>query len=134
MEQEHFFDFSSALKERFMPRKVNQDGEKFIWREVKWLRYSKEHFGCLEYKATLNEDEPFKKLNFRRRGVNTFKLSELKNAYSMPLCISKEKKKDLLDLLPLIDPNFHAFYKNFQVIDMPNIHPDLVEDEEPSDF
>jgi len=34
--------------------------------------------------------------------------------YNGPLAISKEKKKNLLDLLPLIPPIFHQFYRELK--------------------
>lgn len=42
------------------------------------------------------------------------------------------KKKDLLDMLSLIDPEFHAFYRNLNENsnEPDNIHPDLVDEEQ----
>lgn len=49
-------------------KKVNEDGVKFVWREAQWLRHSSEAPGILLYKNSLTEDEPFKSVNFKRRG------------------------------------------------------------------
>lgn len=47
---------------------------------------------------------------------------------SGPLPISNAKKKDLLSLLPLIDPIYHAFYENlFTTQKQCDIDPDLEE-------
>ncbi|KAK9736172.1 hypothetical protein QE152_g12678 [Popillia japonica] len=56
------------LKGPLLMKKVNEDGVKFVWREVQWLRYSSEAPGILQYKNSLTEDEPSKGVNFKRRG------------------------------------------------------------------
>ena len=45
-------------------------------------------------------------------------------AYNKLLPISSEKKKDLLDLLPLIPPVYHSFYKDIRCTDQEDIDPD----------
>lgn len=48
--------------------------------------------------------------------------------YSGPVLILKEKKKDLLDLLPLIPPTFHTFYSGLKATnDIIDNDPDLDE-------
>jgi len=39
---------------------------------------------------------------------------EVERAYTEMVPISKEKKKDLIDLLPLIPPPYHSFYKGLK--------------------
>ncbi|KAE9528765.1 hypothetical protein AGLY_012340 [Aphis glycines] len=94
MSQTDFFDFSNLLKGPLMVHKLNTDKEQFKWQPVSWLQYTKTHKGVLNYKTTLEENEPFKTLSFLRRG--------------------NKKKKDLLDLLPLISPIFHQFYSDLK--------------------
>ncbi|KAF0734922.1 Uncharacterized protein FWK35_00024765 [Aphis craccivora] len=48
-------------------------------------------------------------------------------AYNKLLPISSEKKKDLLDLLPLIPPVYHSFYKDLRCTDQEDIDPDLID-------
>lgn len=70
------------------------------------------------------EDASFKSLSFRCRG----KYGELdfQKRYSRPVLISKAKKKDLLDLLPLIPPTFHSFYSELKATNyIFNNGPDL---------
>lgn len=43
--------------------------------------------------------------------------------------ISSKKKKDLLDLLPFVNPCFHPFYKSLLTDNSTDVHPDLVEGE-----
>lgn len=122
MTQNKFYDFGKILPTKFMMRKVDKDKNKFIWRNVQWLRYTKK-FGTVLYKNSLTEDEPFKTLNIKRRGVNNVSLLDLPRCYSAPLKISKEKKKDLLDLLQFIDPTLHNFYLNISDENVSDIGP-----------
>ena len=41
--------------------------------------------------------------------------------------LTRRKKKESLELLHLIDKQFHTFYKNFKVADVPDTDPDLIE-------
>ncbi|XP_067633255.1 uncharacterized protein [Eurosta solidaginis] len=128
MNLEDFFDFRLLLKTKLMWRSTNQDGEKFVWKDIRWLRFKKANFAKILYKTTLDEDAPFKTLNLLKRGVNSIVKADL------PLLtddakISSKKKKDLLDLLPFVNPCFHPFYKSLLTDNSSDIHPDLVEDE-----
>lgn len=129
MDDSKFFDFSKLVKTKFQWRKLAEGSEKYIWKDVKWLRYTKDDFGMISFKNTLSTDEPFKRLNIRRRGYNSIKYTDLEKD-NYPQTISAEKKKDLMDILQFIDPCFHDFYKNLKTTTCANIHPDLVEEEE----
>lgn len=86
------------------------DGEKLSWRDVKWFRYSQD-IGIVQYKTSLDEHEPFKKVNF----LGKTSLPPLINpplSYKGPLPISIEKKKNLIEMLPYIDQTFHTFYNS----------------------
>lgn len=93
MDHSCFFAFSLLTKSKFTWRNVNENSEKFIWKNVKWLRYKKNNFGIIEYKNILDESKPFKRLNIHRRGVNTVKFLDLPLAYDKLIEISKEKKR-----------------------------------------
>ncbi|KAE9523316.1 hypothetical protein AGLY_016264 [Aphis glycines] len=41
MKQDHFFDFSNLLKTKYQMKKKNENGEIFLFRDVKWFRYVK---------------------------------------------------------------------------------------------
>ncbi|XP_050513869.1 uncharacterized protein LOC126889549 [Diabrotica virgifera virgifera] len=125
MTQKDFLDFSSLGKEALIVKKVNTDGEKFLWQPVQWFQYNNQ-IGILKYKHGLDVSNPFKSVNFRRRGKRVVP-STLPQITDKLLPISKEKKKDLLDLLPLIDEVFHNFYRNLPTTDMQDLDPDLEE-------
>lgn len=127
--QSDILDFGALAKTKFLWRPIDSNGNKFSWRTVRWLRFTKEH-GIVQYKNSLDDEEEFKTLNVRRRGINTIELDSVSKSYLGPIKISKEKKKDLLDVLPLIDPMFHDFYKNLQDDNILNYHPDMTESDE----
>lgn len=157
-DQTDFYDFSTLLKQKYSWKKLNKNGnsfkllsmiiiilllniifflflgEKFEWRKIKWLRYSKNSPGIIQYKESLNENDPFKILNIKRRGVSYTTEFSLKQCYLDVLPISQKKKKDLVDMLPLISPGFHDFYKNLRVegetTRITEIDEDLEEEEE----
>ena len=47
-----FFNCFLQLKTKLMWRATSQDGERFVWQNIRWLRYTKANFGKIEYKTT----------------------------------------------------------------------------------
>lgn len=119
-----FYNFGTIAKNKLNWRKVNEDGEKFTWSDVKWLRYTKNRFGGVKYKTSLEDTQPFKTLNVMKRGVSSLTIRDQDKITATPL-ISKEKKEDLLSILNLIDPMFHSFYNNLNSGNIRNIDPDI---------
>lgn len=70
--------------------KTNTFGEKFVFRQVKWLRYVKQEKNIVSYKTSLNENDVFLKLDLSRKKVL---VNNLLMAYNKELPISNEKKK-----------------------------------------
>lgn len=128
MLQSSFKDFGLAAKTKCTFRKFSEENEPFNWRNVKWLRYTKE-FGKILYKNTLHIEEPFQILNIFKRGLSQLYFKNLTNCYNQPVNISDAKKKDLITLLPLIDENYHDFYKSLRSESLPDFHPDLTEED-----
>lgn len=129
MKQSNIFDFANASKNLFTWRKVDTNGEKYTWHDIKWLRFTKE-YGTIYFKTSLNEEEPFKSIKIVKRGINSVDISVLKICYDSPININQNKKKDLLDMLPLVDDLYKDFYINLRTEDMPDCHPDLTEFDE----
>lgn len=123
-----FFDFAGLLKKELQLHKVDEDGNRVNWREIKWLRYDKNKPDIVYYKRNLDEID-FKTMSFRRRGRSDIKLvPQLK--YTEPTKITKEKKKNLMDLLAFISPVFHQFYKDLETSNSArNVHPDTIEED-----
>lgn len=128
MQQSGIFDFSSVIKNKVVIRKVSEEGDKINWKNIRWLRYEKV-FGLIQYKNSLRDDEPFKTLNIRKRGVNDITYNNLPVRYTEPIKISSAKKRDLLSMLPLIDSCYHDFYTSLQSDELPDYHPDITEEE-----
>lgn len=128
MKQNEFFNFAKIVEGPLVLRKVNEEGDKFLWHDVSWVKYCSSMIGKMFYKTSLGEDEPFKTLNLRRRGTRNVEFA-IEQAYDAPLPISKENKKDLIDLLPLIPDIYHDFYKNIKSNESEDLSydPDLSE-------
>lgn len=94
------------------------------------MRYEKSKPGVLQYKSSLHPEEAFKQLdiNPRRPKLPT---PQLVASYSSPLPISQNKKRDLLDMLPLISTHLHSFYRSIKAEGerTAEIDPDLDEEE-----
>lgn len=127
MKLNNFLNFAelSSKKGPFTIKKKDACGEKFLWQPVKWLQYKKP-IGEIRFKTNLDNESSFRVINYRKRGKYNLDTIQLEVVSKETLPISKEKKKDLMDLLPLIDPIFHEFYKNIKTDgDVSNIDPDL---------
>ncbi|XP_072387052.1 uncharacterized protein [Diabrotica undecimpunctata] len=125
-----FLEFSSLYKNVLQQRKMNNLGEKVMWKQMKWLRFS-QNPGVLEYKSSLNVDEPFKSVCFLRKGNTWPKNIKIPLSYKGPNPINIDKKKNLIELLPYISETFHDFYRNLTTKeDIPHTLP---EDENSSD-
>jgi len=110
MKQNDYFDFNSLLKSKYQIKK-NEAGNAFVFRDVKWLRYTKQNNTMVQYKTSLKIEDNFINLNMARRRV---KSSLLPQAYSKILAISDEKKKRSSFPTNLIPDVYHHFYKSLE--------------------
>lgn len=111
MAQDMFFDFNSLFKTTYQMKKTNENKEKFVFRDVKWIRYTKNEKGIVHYKTSIDSNAKFHKLNLNKRNPVSMNIPK---AYDDNLCITEEKKKDLMSLLKFIPETFHNFYKNIK--------------------
>lgn len=132
MQSEDFYDFHSVAKSKFLWRTRNEESKPFVWNKVRWLRYNQNMFGKIQYKTTLDKNEPFSTLNIVKRGVNSIKLSDVSKAPPTNL-ITTKKKNDLISLFPFIEPSFHNFYENLETQNASEIHPDLLDEDDNDD-
>lgn len=127
-----FFQFSSLLKSSLILRTKDTEGNQFKWLEKRWLRYTKE-YGLVAYKDTLNRQSEFKFINMNRKGCTV--PVDIPVISIHPLPVSKQKKDDLLSLLPLIPDIFHAFYLNLRTNEnLRNTDPDIIEETQEPQF
>ncbi|KAJ1523112.1 hypothetical protein ONE63_001005 [Megalurothrips usitatus] len=109
--QPDLLDFNPVLlRDGPLVRKVDTEGQPFLFGDAQWFRFEKKDPSAILYKRTLYKEEPFVSLNWKRNK----KSSSLPNMcatrkYFSPCPITKEKKKDILKLLPQIDPMYWAF-------------------------
>ncbi|CAH1105341.1 unnamed protein product [Psylliodes chrysocephalus] len=109
MKQADFFGFSKVLLTHFMKRNVAKDKTSFAWNNVFWLFYKKG--SDVGFKYTLNSEEPFRFYSMQKRGKSVSIANiQLVPAYTEPVPLDELKYKDILDLLPYIDPIYHDFY------------------------
>jgi len=106
-------------------KKKNEDKDAFVFKDLKWLRYTKENKAIVKYKTSLDPNAPFFKLNLSK---NKEVPMVIPIAYTNPLGITKEKKKDLMSLLIFIPEVYHDFYKNLKT--NKNLTDPLVSEEE----
>lgn len=130
MDQDDIKDFKLISKQKFSFRKADEEGNKIIWKNIKWLRYTST-FGKVYYKNSLDINEPFKTIKITKRGINDTTYDDVSVLKDIKSTISATKKKDLIDLLPLIDSQYHPFYLNLPVNNRAeNVHPDFIEEYE----
>lgn len=88
------------------------------WLKIRWLSYTKP-FGVIYFKYSLDNEEPFRTLNLRRKRKGRPKEAgndeTVPFSYSKPIGINPLKKEDLLSMLNLLDRNCHDFYRNLPV-------------------
>lgn len=121
MKQDQFFSFSILVSTSLTKKTVDTDGNKVNWFHIRWIRYEKV-YGELQFKYSLNPEEPFRVLDLTQRGkrgrpkniTSLYYSTVLTNCYTSPLPINPEKKQDLLSLLPLIHEDCHSFYQKLK--------------------
>lgn len=96
-------------------RKKDSDGHPVSWLKMQWIRYQKSEPFKILYKETLSEDIPFSTLDVmpggkRGRPVNLYNIN-VDKLYTNARPVTKEKKRDMLDLLPFIPPVHHNYFK-----------------------
>ncbi|CAG4955519.1 unnamed protein product [Colias eurytheme] len=112
MKKEHFFS-TKRLEMNITNRKITSEGSKVKWLSIQWLKYHQMHKHKIFFKYSNNEDVIFEYVDLSKR--NTTDITELELLYPDGKAISKEKKKDLLDLLDYIPPIHHQFYTSIKV-------------------
>lgn len=111
MTQQDFYNFDELYKSPLIFRQNNTNNERFMWNQVKWIRYEKD-LGLLKYKNSLSENDEFLILDIRRR--NDVSDIEIPLCYDKPNPISLKKKADLISILNLLRPEVRPFYENLQ--------------------
>ncbi|KAK3924206.1 Pituitary homeobox 3 [Frankliniella fusca] len=128
--RQHQLDFKALHTGKGSPlvkRKVTTTKEKFVWKDVVWIQHRRDlRPGVIAFKKSFDEDEEFEYLDMRRYQRGDMVLSP-KPAYDGPVKISAKKKKDLLSMLHLLDPECHPFYNSLLTDDAipEDLDPDI---------
>jgi hypothetical protein len=124
-----FKKFYIGRKSPLVKRKMNTAKEQFLWKDVVWIQHRADlPVGMVAYKTSLDKEAEFQYLDLRRKKKDKELRLDPGKAYDEPVKIAHKKKKDLLSLLHLIDPDCHSFYidlKSDKEID-PDLDPDLI--------
>lgn len=131
MMQEDFINFCGLSKKNgpYSIKKKDETGNKFLWKNVQSLQYRRVSPSIIFFQTDLKGT--FNSINFKKSGnVSENNISIMLRPITLKkVPISAEKKKDLMDLLPMIDSHYHEFYKNLKVESRKslsnNIDPDL---------
>ncbi|CAH2088564.1 unnamed protein product [Euphydryas editha] len=97
-----FFDFAKLKSKKglFTVKKLDDSGDNLLWEPIKWLQYDKNSVGKINFKKNLDREPPVK--------------LSLISKEALP--ISVEKKKDLMDMIDLIDESFKEFYIKIKTV------------------
>lgn len=116
MDYAKFLNFAGLFSPRnpLVLRKKDINGDPFKWTEIHWIRYVKEHTNNIFFKYTTNEEEEFRLVDLKRtKNESPLKPNQL---YTEKQPIAEEKKKDILDLLPILSSrNFPAILSKFEI-------------------
>ncbi|XP_052131580.1 uncharacterized protein LOC127751676 isoform X1 [Frankliniella occidentalis] len=129
MQATDIFNFEPTILGTEAPlvwRKSDTDGNKFLFSDAEWFRFQKKSPGIILYKKSLQEEEPFLTLNWKRKRNEPLPEIDLFQKRNTPCPISEAKKTDLLSLRNLINPLYHDFYLNLKTAkDLMDEDPDL---------
>lgn len=124
--QHEDFESTDQLYNAITNREKTIDGLNVNWMNMSWIRLERKKPFQMQFKYKFNEKQ-FKVVNFEKRGNKLKSLFEVitKKQYERERGISEIKKKDLIELLKFIPPEYHDFYKSLKVF-IPNVAPKKV--------
>ena len=127
-----FYDFALFSKNNFTVKKTNSTGEKFVWSNVRVIKFSKEKFPVFEYKESYEGDDySMMSYNKKNKNYSLVSINAVQKCYNGPVPISVLKKRDLISLLEYIDPSVHNFYHDLITnSNMRDVDPDIDSDNE----
>lgn len=119
----NFFS-TKALEEDITNRKVSADKDKVEWLKIRWIQLRKDEPKKMFYKYNyiVDSEELFSVVDLAKksgRGRPSREFPSPTLLYPKGKVITKEKKKDLIDLMKYVPPQHHNFYHSLQTGDMP---------------
>jgi hypothetical protein len=117
MERDEFLS-TKNLEDSITNRKTTIEKEPVNWLKMKWIRYRRGSPQSFQFKYTLNNDYPFSTVSLtkgkgkgRPRNANI----EQEPLYQRVRPVTKEKKRDMVDLLQYIPPVHHDYFRKLTV-------------------
>ena len=117
MKSEDFYS-TKPLEEAILKRTKNTDGETVNWLNICWIRFLRNAPYKLFYKTSMEKDSQFKTLNLspKRGRPSNFGKIVLSSLYEKTRPVTKEKYKDMMDLLPYVPLIHHEYFKNLHYL------------------
>lgn len=113
MKMSNFFS-TKVLENNSINRKISEAKTKVEWLKIQWLRFRKDFPNNIQFKYSNNEGFQFETVDLSKRKSVSKEIMELPLLYPNGNTINEAKKKDLLQLMELIPPIHHEFYKNLK--------------------
>lgn len=107
-----FYDFKAVCK-CITNTKMDTDGQKVNWLNIKWLQVNKSEPEVIKVKHSFSDEFSTLRVLSTRRGRTQFP-SELSTLYEAALPISSDKKQDLVSLCRqgVIPSEYHQYYNS----------------------
>ena len=121
-----FFDFKK-LQKNLNFKKLNNEGEKFTWQEIRWVQLRSNTPNLLHYKNSNDPNETPKVLDFS--GKSKTKTKEPEKLYEEKIQLSLEKYNDILSLLKYVPPIHQDYFRNLPHQIKPNQNFEYFPDE-----
>lgn len=116
MTHQDFFS-SKPLETATTNRKVTVTRLSVNWLKMRWIKLERSKPYLIQFKYNLDEDMAFNSINIKKRNVGRPSiLANLDQPLLYPTIrsITKEKRKDMMDLLKYIPPVNHDYFKNLR--------------------
>lgn len=114
MTHEEFFSKKKTLENSIITKKVTTSGFPINWLKMSWIKLERSKSHLIQLRYDYNEDSEFNTINIGKS--ETSRSHILKNmdqplSYPKSKTATKEKWRDIMDLLKFISPVIHDFHK-----------------------
>lgn len=118
-----FKAWSKLQRGSLVNRKKDTAGNKVEWLKIRWMRYDKSAPGQIQFKYSLQTDDNFRIVDFRRN--NRIPLAPLiPTDIPSGKAISTEKLKDIHSLFEFLPPDVQLFFKTLRAAPkVSDVHP-----------
>lgn len=116
MTHQDFFS-SKSLEQSIINRKVTVRGFPVNWLKIRCIKIEGSKSHVIQFKYDYNEDSAFNEINIRKSVTD--RPQSMKNVdqlllYPKGRTVTREKRRDMMDLLKFIPPVTHNYFKNLK--------------------